>query len=195
MRKDCDSVDVAIRWAVWTVAAAFVAACLVTLLALWTANEAKAAGVTPEQEYSILRVAYGQFTGPPSLLKDPPKIHIVSQAELQDRYKCAPHCRTVHGLYDEETGEIYLYDGLDFSTVYATTVLMHEYIHHFQVKTKGRVMDMKLPQYELCLEVMAREHEAYRLQWQVLLKVGEYMLAQSVRLAAGGYYCKKPETQ
>jgi hypothetical protein len=126
-------------------------------------------------------------------MDNPPTIHIGTQAKLRQVFNCMDHCPLVHGLYNEETAEIYLDDSLDFSTVYATTVLLHEYIHHFQVKTRGRVMDMKLSPYDLCLEVVEREHEAYRIQWEVLLKSGEYMLAQSVRHTAGQFRCVKPQ--
>jgi hypothetical protein len=162
---------------------------LLLLLAACFAVAAHAGECTPSQQFSILTVAYGQYHGPRSLLENPPPVHVVSQAELRQRFKCDGHCPPIHGLYDEENVQIYVDDGLDFSTVYATTVLMHEYIHHFQAKTKGRLMDLDLPEPELCLEVVAREHEAYRLQWEVLLKSGEYLLAQNVRRTASQLRC------
>lgn len=164
-------------------------ALLLLLLAL--CGTAGAAELTQRQAGDILAVAYGQYHGPRTLLDSPPQIHVVSQDVLREKLNCTEHCQPIHGLYHEEEGAIYVYDALDFSTVYATTVLMHEYIHHFQVKTKGRVMDMKLSGTELCLEVVAREHEAYRIQWTVLLKAGEYLLAQGVRRTAGQFRCRE----
>lgn len=185
-----------VAWAgYWTGLIHGIAIGAVLILALaGLVGPAHAADVTPQQAHDIFAVAYGQFHGPRTLLDDQPQIHIASQDELHKKLNCGEHCPTIHGLYDEGNGEIYVYEGLDFSTVYATTVLLHEYIHHFQVKTRGRVMDLNLSGTDLCLEVVAREHEAYRIQWQVLLNAREYRLAQTVHRAAGQYGCRKAET-
>jgi len=103
---------------------------LILLLAL--CGVASAAELTEVQSRGIMAVAYGQFHGPRTLLDDPPAIHIVSQAELQERFECAPRCPVIHGMYDDAEVAIYLWEALDFSTVYASSVLLHEYVHHFQ---------------------------------------------------------------
>lgn len=174
----------------WIAYAVLVAAFFLVVVA-----PTRGAELTPQQARDILVDAYRQYHGSPTLLDNPPQLHIASQDELQKRACATTKCRPIHALYDEEDGEIYLFAGLDFSTVYATTALLHEYIHHFQVRTRGRVMDMKLSQSDICLEILEREHEAYRIQWEVLLKAGEYMLAQKVRQTASQFGCRKQESQ
>lgn len=159
------------------------------LLILFIDSKIGAAELTPLQARDILYVAYGQYHGPRELLENPPAIHLAPQNVLREKFHCKEQCPPIEGLFAEDSGEIYLFEELDFSTVYAATVLMHEYIHHFQAKTKGRVMDLKLSGNDLCLEIVAREHEAYRIQWEVLLKAGEYLKAQSVRVTAGSVHC------
>lgn len=144
-----------------------------------------AAGPTPQQARDILAVAYGQYHGPRTLLDDPPQIHIVTQDEIRELANCTQHCPNILGLYKEETGFVYLDNSVDFSTVYATTILLHEYIHYFQSKTRGLIRDMGLSEQDMCLEFIEREREAYRIQAHVLAKAGEYHLAQSVLRTAG----------
>ena len=166
------------------------AVALIGLYVIIFSPRSMAADLTPSQARDILAVAYGQYHGPRELFEDgPPPIHITSQATLREKFHCAERCPGIHGLYSEESGEIFLDDQLDFSTLYATTVLLHEYIHYFQVRTKGRLMDLHLPDKQACLEIVAREQEAYRIQSEVLLKAGDYMRSQSVRMVAGTLRC------
>jgi hypothetical protein len=151
--------------------------------------EAHATDINPLQARDILYVAYGQYHGPRELIEYPPKINVVSADALRERFRCAARCQPIMGLYDEESGEIYLLETLDFSKVYATTVLLHEYIHYFQGKIHGKVKDLKLSGNELCLEIVEREREAYRIQYEVLIKAGDFMHAQSVRMVAGMVHC------
>lgn len=206
--KDCDGVDVAIRWTVITVALAFCAACVVTLLALWTANEARAAAplsggmctefvngewrevkcpapITHMKAREILAIAYGQFHGPRELFEDgPPPTRLVPQGWLQEKY-CSTHCPAIRAVYDDE-GVVYLDETLDFATLYAKSILLHEYVHYFQARTRGRLTDLHvtLSEYDFCVERVRREHEAYRIQWIVLLHWREGDLAEEVQLAA-----------
>lgn len=165
----------------------------VALIGIWmivAPPRAFGAELTRLQARDILYVAYGQYHGPRSLLDDPPTIHLSSQEMLRERFNCHEHCPPIAALYDEETSQIYLLDTLDFSAVFATTVLLHEFIHHFQAKTKGRVMDLKLSKEDACLEIVEREREAYRIQWDVLIKAGDFTHAQAVRFAAGMVRCQ-----
>lgn len=151
-----------------------------------------AAELTQPQARDILYVAYGQYHGPRELLDYPPKIDLVSEDRLRELYGCGEHCPRIMGLYHEGDNVIYLLKTLDFATVFATTVLLHEYIHYFQVKTRGKIADLKLSAHEVCLEIVEREREAYRIQHHVLLKGGDFRRAQEARFIAGQLHCKEP---
>ena len=103
-------------------------ASLIILTVITCSATSRAAELTQLQAGHILAVAYGQYHGPPSLLDNPPTVHLTPQEALRTMYHC-PTC-VIEGLYLK--GEIYIWDELDFAYPYAATVLLHEYIHHFQ---------------------------------------------------------------
>lgn len=172
-----------------TLISRLMAAFLLLASCAWSAVP-QATELTPMQARDILYVAYGQYHGPRDLLDYPPRINVVPAERLREKFPCArEHCAPILGLFDEASGEIYLLDALDFSTVYATTVLLHEYIHWFQGKLHGRIVDLNLDDTQRCLEIVEREREAYRIQYDVLVKAGDFMHAQSVRMVAGMVHC------
>ena len=137
------------------------------------AGECRAAPLTPQQARDIYIVAYGQFTGPPAWLEQMPVIHIVSQEVLCETAEMKPECNVL-GLYRE--ANVYILDTLNFETLSAASVLLHEYIHHFQYLKSGSAYD--------CETWLAYEQQAYAIQVQVLQKAGDYLAARSVRIAA-----------
>jgi len=144
------------------------------LLLLFICFPIYAAELTPKQAYDIFIVAYGQYTGSPEWLKNPPPVNITSQEDLcklvhDDKPTCV-----VRGLYHNH--EVYVLDTLDFSTVIATAILLHEYIHYFQ--------ELKLGPVQNCGDNLDREMEAYHIQYNVLKASGEWWEARRVHATA-----------
>ena len=141
---------------------------------------ANAAPLTPEQARGIYAVAYGQCPSmsgmqdgcPPEWLQQMPTIHVVSSEKLCDLAVGKPQC-SVLGMYQSDN--VYILDTLDFETVWAASILLHEYIHHFQQLKSG-------PAYD-CETWLAYETQAYMIQAQVLQKAGEYMTARAVMIS------------
>ena len=158
------------------------------------AMPANAAELTTLQAGHIMAVAYGQYQGPPELLDNPPKIDLVSEDKLRELHGCNDHCPRIMALYHEGDNVIYLLNTLDFSAVFATTVLAHEFVHFFQVRTRGRIKDLKLSAHEACLEIVERERQAYRIQHHLLIKGGDFRRAQEARIIAGQLHCKEPKS-
>lgn len=134
--------------------------------------------LTEEQAGLIYAVAYGQYHGPPEWLQMMPDIHVVLQATLCQAAGVADDCR-IEGRFAE--GNVYLLNTLDFSDVVAATVLLHEFVHHFQTLKHGPVKD--------CQDWLDREHEAYAIQSVVLLNAGKVMEAMDVRKRARQWRC------
>lgn len=169
---------------------------LLAALAFWLG-----AGLTPEQAYGIAAVAYGQYGGPRSLLEKLPAVHIVPQNEICAMMQLGPGCSYI-GVYDEE--RIYVSDRLDFSTVFGASVLVHEFVHHFQHKERGSigavcplifsgkngVFPISRIDYSCrCSELSRREAQAYRIQAYVLERSGAYVEARAVAISGRRRFC------
>jgi hypothetical protein len=135
---------------------------------------------SPGQSVYIMAVAYGQYGGPPSLMENPPPIHTVPQEQICKAMVGRTHCDYL-AMYDEDERAIYLADWLDFSTVDAASSLVHEYVHHFQLKTKGPTKD--------CADHLQREHQAYAIQAHVLEMSGAADAAKEIRRIAQEERC------
>lgn len=134
---------------------------------------AKAGELTPEQAWHVYVVAYGQMHGPRVWLDkvSMPVIHLASQDELCALLNDHPGCGA-QGVYLNGHNIVEIDKTLDFSTVYATTVLLHEFIHHFQFLKHGMPKD--------CWDMAMRERQAYLIQAFMLERGGEYTLAYGV---------------
>lgn len=148
------------------------------VLVLWMVV-AVAAPLTPPQAADIYSVAYGQCSQiqgmkdgcPREWLDKAPPVYVVHPDYMCGWMKVAPTCR-ISGMYTE--GKTYVSEQLDFATPFGASVLLHEYIHHFQWLKYG---DREIE----CAEWLQMETEAYVIQMQVLLKMGDTSGAMVVR--------------
>lgn len=168
-----------LRWILISLLASFVG-----LVSLCAAKSCSAAELTQEQARGIYIVAYGQFHGPPSYLERMPTVNVVAPARLCELADQPAGC-LVRGLYQQ--GAIYVSAALDFSTVEDASVLLHEFVHYLQELKRGPVLS--LPETEQCAEALAREHEAYRIQAEVLYKAGKAFVAQGALRRARSLRC------
>jgi hypothetical protein len=129
--------------------------------------------LTPEHAWQIYQVAYGQIGGPREWLDKPhmPTIYIVPEKELCALIGERPGCGA-QGAYVNGTKQVYIDAALDFRTLYATTVLLHEMVHHFQFLKRGKPT--------ACAEFESRERQAYLIQADMLERGGEYAAAYQV---------------
>lgn len=139
-----------------------------------------AAGLTHERAHELYMVAYGQYGsahGGIPLPDKAPVIRLVRQNELRQLYGCQS-CE-MQGVM---TGEaVYLNDALDFSTPFAASVVVHEFIHYFQHVRNGPAKD--------CQEAIQREYEAYGIQLHLLERAGVDTF--TIRLAVRALRCPK----
>lgn len=166
-------------------------ACVVAALWLLTAAPwAKADDLTAEQVQSIYAVAYGQYPGPRDWLDKRPSVHVVERSYICELAHAAPDCYVL-GLYIPD--HVYLENRLDFSTFWATSILLHEFIHHLQYLKHGyAALDSALERGDVdafCRMHLEKEHEAYMIQAHVLEKVGDYSSARIVRNAGNSLSC------
>jgi hypothetical protein len=138
------------------------------LLVLWV-QAVFSAPLTKEQARDIYAVAYGQVTGPPEWLSQPPIIHVVSPEVLCGMVEQNAAC-SIRGVYD--SGTIYISDAVDFGSVYGASILLHEFVHHLQYLKGGAAHD--------CSTWLAYEQQAYLIQAHVLQKAGDYLAAQTI---------------
>ena len=148
-----------------------VKALLVVLAALLLPQSASGASLTPEQARGILYVAYGQFHGPRTLIDDPPKIELVSKEKICQRMNAHSGCEYA-AIYLNGESTILVDETIDFKSLWGTSVLVHEMVHHFQWKLRG------MPQS--CGEMMGRERQAYLIHAELLEKLGEFLSAYKV---------------
>lgn len=161
-------------------AIAFVAACFV-YVTVFAVRDARAAPLNDQQARGIYAVAYGQYGGehggitpmPPM-----PAVHFASQADICGYFGRGSDC-PIYGYF--VNGEITISEQLDFSTVVDASKLLHEYIHYLQESHGGPTKN--------CRMWLEREHEAYRIQMNVLRKAGEYMAAQNAMIMARMQVC------
>lgn len=153
------------------------------LMAAFFMVAAQVCAAAPDQAEFIFTVAYGQYGSAHGGMPWPdkrPAVRVVRQEEIC-RAAHYPEPCAIKGYYTE--GVILLIDTLDFSNVEDTTVLLHEYVHWLQELRLGPAKD--------CLDNLEREIEAYRLQANVLLKVGRPMKAREVLFQARQLRCAK----
>ena len=152
------------------------------------ASRLEAAELTPEQAQSIYAVAYGQCPNmagmnagcPPGWYEDAPIVHIT-----HPQYGCGlmgqmPTCETLAVYAD---GHVFLSQDVDMSTVLGASILLHEYIHHFQWLKAGKRMT------DNCQSWLANEHEAYAIEARVLEAAGQFALADYVKRISAGQRC------
>jgi hypothetical protein len=142
-------------------------------------GKASAADLTPDSARAAFVVAYGQVGGPREWLDNPPPVFLVNQRQICERYGAPPDC-PVYGMYQD--GKVYVREDLDFDQPHPMSVLVHEFVHHFQALKKGAPY--------ACDDWLAREQQAYAIQAHILEKLGEYGTAASVRRQIGMLFCK-----
>lgn len=144
-------------------------------------RDPRAAPLNVEQAFSIYVLAYGQYGsmhGGIAPMPPPPPVRLQSQAEICAYFGHAIDC-PVYGYYVD--GQITISETLDFSNPVDASKLLHEYVHYLQEQHGGRTSS--------CAQWLEREHEAYRVQMNVLMKVGEYMAARNVKMMASLQRC------
>jgi hypothetical protein len=156
--------------------------CVFAVAAVLAISNARAAELTPEQARGIYYVAYGQYHGPREWLEQMPVIHIVSPADLCARQNLPPDC-PIKATY--LPGHVYASSTLDFSDPFHASILLHELVHHMQQLKNGPARN--------CLEALRREHEAYMIQSDVLMKSGLGTEAFGVRMTARQLHCTPEE--
>lgn len=151
-------------------------------LALFYHPPVRAAPLIPEQARSIYYVAYGEFKGPREWLEQMPRIHLATQAQLCDMTKQGPDCRVLGAYFP---GDVHILNTLDFSQILPTSILLHEFIHHFQwLKTEYKELNAAIDRgdmHEWCRLWLENERQAYRMQMNVLAKAGDYGSLATVR--------------
>jgi hypothetical protein len=150
-----------------------------------------AAPLNAEQAVSIYAVAYGQYHGPREWLYEMPNIQMQTPqqlcAEENQKYPCG-----ILGTYEHESRTITLADTLDFSTPYGASILLHEYVHHFQNLKEGNLLRAAFEAHDpatYCAVQLRWEYEAYAIQAHVLEKAGDYRSASLVRYSASLITC------
>lgn len=159
--------------------------CIILSLFLWFSISFSllgetAKGVPPdaEQRASIYALAWGQYSG--KLPDNPPEVAMINQDALCLMYRIEPGCSVI-GL---QTGKyIFISDRLDFTKLFDSSVLLHEFIHYFQEMALGPVDD--------CAEYLRREQEAYKIQAHVLEQAGAHQDAQRTRITSRSITCKE----
>lgn len=143
-----------------------------------------AAPLNYEQAQSIYAVAWGAtrhlHDGDRDVLHKPPVVAIVTQADLCSRIRQPANCRAL-GLYKDQT--VFLVASLDFSKVYAASILLHEFVYHIQFLTSGRDVTN-------CDEWLSREHEAYQIQINALMHADDLFHASQVARSAQSLRCE-----
>lgn len=117
-----------------------------------------AADLTREQAGSIYMMAWGQLGGP--LPDHAPVIRFHNAAEMRALIGCEK-C-PIRGIQIGNT--IHVDDALNFSDAYDASILLHEMVHFLQWSARGAAAD--------CIEWAEREHQAYRIQANVLARAG-----------------------
>lgn len=156
------------------------------------AHKATAAPLTPEQARGIHLVAYGQCPNlagmhdgcPRAWLAEVPALYLMAQDDLCAIYHREPGCQVL-ALYRD--GSIWLSEDMDFGTVFAASVLLHEYLHHFQWLRRDRAPVLT------CEEWLLLEAEAYLLQAHVLEMAADDKSARLVRYSASQLTCQSVE--
>lgn len=163
---------------------------LVSISMFAFAEPAKAAPLNEIQARSIYAVAYGQYHGPREWLDKQPNIYIVDQARLCDVAKQRPDC-SVLGLSVD--GVVYIRDDLDFETTFAASILLHEFIHHFQwLEGKQDAIQAAMDRGDeqtVCELWVENERQAYLIQIDVLEKVGDYGSVAKARSVMTKLHC------
>ena len=141
---------------------------------------AQAAPLTPDIANSVYQIAYGfcptirtmENGCPPEWLRNPPSLTVDSQEELCSIVNERPNCSLL-GLYFG--GNMHVTSRLDFNSFMGHSVLLHEFIHHFQwLRNKGYGASN-------CTEWLADEKEAYLAQIDFLEKTNAVSEANRVR--------------
>lgn len=149
-------------------------------VSIWS-GECEAAELTQHQARSIYTVAYGQYTGPPEWLEKMPTVHVVDTGIICLLFSKKPDCGVL-GAYVE--GRVYMDNTLDFATPLAASILLHEFIHHFQQLKHGQQVKEAMAAGNTnlaCRTWLAREAEAYAIQADVLDGMNEDVLARQAR--------------
>ena len=151
---------------------------------------ANAAPLTQLQAKSIYAVAYGQYKGPREWLDEQPNIYFADQARLCDIAGLRPTCN-VYGISID--GVVYLRHDLDFTTLFATGILLHEYVHHFQWldgKHDAVAAAVAAGNDSLACELWtASERQAYEIQIHVLEQAGDFVSAAQAEAIMGNLHC------
>ena len=151
---------------------------------------ANAAPLTQLQAKSIYAVAYGQYKGPREWLDEQPNIYFADQARLCDIAGLRPTCN-VYGISID--GVVYILDDLDFTTLFATGILLHEYVHHFQwLDGKHDAVAAAVAagdDYTACMLWTENERQAYEIQIHVLEQAGDFVSAAQAEAIMGNLHC------
>lgn len=103
--------------------------------------------------FTAIRLVSG-YPSPPA----PPEIHLVPEAEIQQRICAGRPCR-VKAFYHPEWG-VFVADSLDIvNDPFDRSILLHELVHHLQ-KTTGKFDGVP----SVCNRRNAQELEAYEIQ-------------------------------
>lgn len=111
-----------------------------------------------EQAAMLYAIAYGHMGHLPQRA---PEVHIVPRERLCELGGLRADCR-LSGL--EQSGTVYLWEGLDFDAPYDASIALHELVHAVQYDKLGNAVD--------CEEKVRREREAYTIQIKALSMTG-----------------------
>ena len=142
-----------------TFIAAALSLCAGGLAAILLAIPAHAGELAQDQAAVIYAIAYAHVGG--ALPERAPTIHLADRARLQ-QLACNGQPCPVRGWQQGE--DVYIDASLDFTRPADAAVLLHELVHFFQFARYGPAQD--------CLDWIARERVAYRIQAYELERMG-----------------------
>ena len=176
--KIVDAVFTAVLWLAFVVAL------------VWAMPYAYSAPLNEIQARSIYAVAYGQYHGPREWLDKQPNIYVVDRARICEVARQQPACGVLGLSVD---GVVYVRDDLDFETTFAASILLHEYVHHFQwLEGKQDAIREAMDRGDertACELWVENERQAYSIQIDVLEKVGDYDSVAKARAVMTRLHC------
>lgn len=135
--------------------------------------------LTQEQANVIYAIAYGQCPKlkgmkggcPRAWFEDrAPDLYVVSVVFMCGWRHVAPNC-SIKGMYDPN--KVSVSDEIDYYAPWGISIMLHEFLHHFQYLRDGR-------EPSGCEELKNTEHEVYEIQAKYLDSAGATMAMRSV---------------
>lgn len=156
-----------------------IAIALISVAGLWPLR-ARGEQSDDLQSARLLEAAHAYYGGPAELDGIRPDLRIVDADVICAMMRRPQGCAFV-ALFDDQEIAVFLSADLDFSTEFAKSVLLHEYVHFLQYLMRGPVAS--------CADLTEREHQAYLIQAHALENAGEFVYARGVAMTGRSIRC------